>query len=198
MGRMSWTEFLGFVTGALSVWLFVRERVAAWPVGIANSALWLVLFWQSKLYLDSGLQAVYIVLGFLGWYWWVHGRTPDTELPVTHTPRIEAGVLAALAVLSTAGLWYTQATWTDSALPFWDSATTVVSLIAQYMLMRKLYENWWLWIAVDVAYVGMYVSQGLLLTAALQPVFIILCIQGLRTWRAQAPAGTPASAGVLP
>lgn len=195
---MSWTEFLGFVTGALSVWLFVRERVSAWPIGIANSAFWLVLFWQSKLYLDSGLQAVYIALGLLGWYWWVHGRTPNAELPVTRTPRIEAGALAALAVVSTAGLWYTQTTWTDSALPFWDSATTVVSLLAQYMLMRKLYENWWLWIAVDIAYVGMYVSQDLLLTAALQPVFIILCIQGLRTWRADTPTATPASAGALP
>src|SRR3954464_11243388 len=90
---VSWTEVLGFMTGALSVWLFVRERVSAWPIGIANSAIWLVLFWQSRLYLDSGLQAIYIALGVLGWYWWVHGRTPNAELPVAHTPPVEGGIL---------------------------------------------------------------------------------------------------------
>src|SRR5437870_5482058 len=156
---VSWTEVLGFATGALSVWLFVRERVSAWPIGIANSIFWLVLFWQSRLYLDSSLQAVYIGLGVLGWYWWVHGRTLDAELPVVRTGRSEAMVLALVTVAATAGLWFTQARWTDSALPFWDASTTVVSLVAQSMLTKKLFENWWLWIAVDVAYVGMYASQ---------------------------------------
>ena len=181
---MSWTEVLGFATGALSVVLFVRERVAAWPVGIANSAFWLVLFWQSKLYLDSGLQGIYIALGFLGWYWWVNGRTADSELAVVRTGRGEALILGLVAVVAIAALWVTEARWTDSALPFWDASTTVASLVAQYMLTKKLFENWSLWIAVDVAYVGMYASKGLYLTAALQPLFIILCVQGVRSWQA--------------
>ena len=63
-----------------------------------------------------------------------------------------------------------------------------VSLIAQYMLTRKLLESWWLWIAVDIAYVVMYTSQGLYLTAALQPVFIVMCVLGLRQWRASMAA----------
>jgi len=180
---VSWTEVLGFATGAASVFLFARERVWAWPIGIANSVFWLVLFWQSRLYLDSSLQAVYIALGVLGWYWWVHGRTAGAELPVVRTPRTEAVVLVLITVTATAGLWFTQARWTDSALPFWDAATTVVSLVAQYLLTKKLFENWWLWIAVDVAYVAMYASQGLYLTAALQPLFIVLCAQGVRSWQ---------------
>lgn len=193
---MSWTEMLGFATGALSVLLFVRQRVSAWPVGIANSIFWLVLFWQSKLYFDSGLQAIYIVLGLLGWYWWLHGRSADADFPVTRTSRGEAKALLSVAAIATAALWLGQARWTDGSLPFWDASTTVVSLLAQYMLMKKLFENWWLWIAVDVAYVGMYASQNLYLTAALQPLFILLCVQGIREWRASmvaaAPSTTPA------
>lgn len=189
---MSWTETLGFATGALSVLLFVRQRLSAWPVGIANSAFWLVLFLRSKLYLDASLQAVYIVLGFLGWYWWVHGRRDDVELSVARTSRREAAALAMAATAAIGGLWFTQARWTDSALPFWDACTSVMSLVAQYMLSKKLFENWWLWIAVDVAYVGIYTSQGLYLTAALQPLFIMLCIQGVRRWHTSMEASATA------
>ena len=66
-----------------------------------------------------------------------------------------------------------------------------MSLIAQYMLTRKLFGSWWLWIAVDVAYVVLYTSQGLYLTAALQPLFIVLCVLGLRRWRASMAIADP-------
>ena len=180
---MSWTEILGFVTGAASVWLYVRQRVAAWPLGIANSAFWLVLFWDSKLYLDSGLQVVYIVLGLAGWYWWVNGGERRNELPVVRTRRAEVVLLAAVTVTTSAVLWWAEARFTDSTLPFWDAWTTVVSLVAQYMLTLKLFGNWWCWIAVDVAYIGMYSYEHLYLTAALQPLFIAMCLAGVREWR---------------
>lgn len=192
---MSWTEGLGFVAGAASVWLFVRQRMTAWPVGIANSVFWIFLFWGSRLYFDAGLQVLYVVLGLLGWYWWFHGTSSGADLAVIHPGKRETAVLVAAALAGTGALWFTQARWTDGALPFWDASTTVVSLVAQYMLTRKLFENWWLWIAVDVAYVGMYVSQHLYLTAGLQPIFIYLCIRGIRDWRASMTSGSsPATA----
>lgn len=188
---MTWTEGLGFATGAGSVWLYVRQRVWAWPVGIANSGLWLALFWNSRLYLDAGLQVVYVVLGLCGWYWWVNGGTGRNELPVSRTRATEAAALGGVAVAGTLLLWWAMAREAD-ALPFWDAVTTVVSLVAQYMLTRKLIGNWWCWIAVDIAYVGVYSAQRLYLTAALQPLFILMCVAGLRSWRSSlsTPAGT--------
>jgi nicotinamide mononucleotide transporter len=180
---MSWTEIAGFLTGAVSVWLYVRQNVWAWPVGIANSVFWLVLFWTSRLYLDAGLQLVYIGLGVAGWYWWLRGGERPGELPVTRTRRGEALTLAAVAMAGTLALWWAMVAASD-ALPLPDAATTVVSLIAQYMLTRKLLGNWWCWIAVDLAYIVMYASQQLYLTAALQPLFIAMCVAGWRRWRA--------------
>ena len=181
---MSWTEALGFATGAVSVWLYVLQNVWAWPTGIANSAFWLVLFWGSRLYLDAGLQIVYIGLGVWGWYWWLRGGERGGRLTVSRTPRVEAWLLVGIGILATLGLWWAMVA-VDDALPLPDAATTVVSLIAQYMLTRKLLANWWCWIAVDVAYVVMYASQHLYLTAALQPLFIAMCVVGLRQWRAE-------------
>jgi nicotinamide mononucleotide transporter len=184
---MSWSEILGFVAGAASVWLYVRQSVWAWPTGIANSAFWLILFAGERLFLDAALQAVYIGLGVLGWVWWVRGRPSGdgrAALPVTRTPPRQAAVLVAVGVVAVAGLWWLMVRVGDSA-PLPDAATTVVSLFAQYLLTRKLLATWWCWIAVDVAYVVLYASKELYLTAALQPVFIVLCVIGLHRWRAE-------------
>jgi nicotinamide mononucleotide transporter len=178
---MSWTEIAGFVTGAVSVWLYVRQNVWAWPIGIANSVCWLVLFWASRLYLDAALQLVYIGLGVAGWYWWLRGGERPGDLPVARTRRREVLALTGVGLVGTLGLWWAMAAVSD-VLPLPDAATTVVSLIAQYMLTRKLLGNWWCWIAVDAAYIVMYTSQHLYLTAALQPLFIAMCVTGWRRW----------------
>lgn len=187
MAVMSWTEVGGFVAGALAVLLYVRQSVWAWPVGIANSAFWLVLFWDTRLYLDAGLQVVYIVLGLAGWAWWGRGlRAAGSrlgELPVRRTGRAHALALVGIGTVATTVLWWAMRQAGDAA-PLPDAATTVVSLIAQYMLTRKLLGNWWCWIAVDLAYIVLYTSNQLYLTAALQPLFIVLCVLGLRSWKA--------------
>jgi nicotinamide mononucleotide transporter len=180
---MSWLEIAGFVTGAVSVWLYVRQNVWAWPVGIVNCLCWLMLFWSSRLFLDAGLQLVYIGLSLAGWYWWLRGGDEPGELPVARTGRREALALAGIGAAGILGLWWAMATVSDAS-PLPDAATTMVSLIAQYMLTRKLLGSWWCWIAVDIAYIIMYAGQHLYLTAALQPLFIGMCLAGWRRWRA--------------
>lgn len=197
---MSWSEVGGFAAGALSVLLYVRQSVWAWPVGIANSVFWLVLFWDTRLFLDAGLQVVYIGLGILGWVWWARGRRVNGErlgeLWVRRTGRSQALVLVGIGLVATAGLWWTMEEVSDAA-PLQDAATTVVSLVAQYMLTRKLLGSWWCWIAVDIAYIVLYASKELYLTAALQPLFIGLCVLGLRSWKANmVEAAVPRQAAV--
>lgn len=189
---MSPLEVVGFATGAASVWLFARQHMAAWPIGLLNSLAWLALFWGARLYLDAVLQVVYLGFGVAGWLWWRAGRTAGDDLPVTRTPLGEARALVALAVVAIAALWWFGAARTDAAQPFWDAATTVASLAAQYLLVRKRLSNWWVWIAVDVAYVGLYAAEHLYLTAALQPLFIGLCLVGIRRWsREPVPVPVP-------
>jgi HTH-type transcriptional repressor of NAD biosynthesis genes len=183
MAVMMSLEIVGFVAGLASVWLYTRQNAWAWPVGIVNSLAWALLFWGSRLYLDAGLQLVFVALGVWGWWRWLRGGPGDERLPVRRaSPRERAGI-AAVAVTGTGLFWWAMRAH-DDAMPFWDAATTTGSLVAQYLLGRKILGTWWWWIAVDVAYVGMYTAQDLYLTAALQPLFIVLCVAGLRAWRA--------------
>ncbi len=167
---MTWTEVAGFVTGALCVWLVVRQNVWTFPVGIANNVFFIVLFVQAGLYADAGLQVVYIGLGALGWYWWLRGGPERTRLTVrAHAARDVAGARRSALVATTALLTWLLTTYTDSTVAAADALTTAMSLTAQLMLNRKWIGSWWVWIAVDVLYVGLYAYKGLHLTAAALP-----------------------------
>jgi nicotinamide mononucleotide transporter len=191
---MSPYEIGGVAFGVLSVWLIARQRVLGWPAGIVNVALFIVVFYQARLYADMGLQVVYVVLCAYGWYAWVRGGPEHGTLAVHRASTALLGGLG-LAGLAGATLLGTALHYhTDASLPFVDAATTSFSLVAQWLQTRKYLENWVLWIAVDVVYVGMYLYKALFLTAGLYAVFLALAVIGLRGWRRSLAHADPAAA----
>src|SRR5947209_9274253 len=129
---MSWVEIVGFTTGALCVWLTVRQNIWNFPVGNVQCAFYIVVFLQAGLYADAGLQVVYIVLGFLGWWWWLHGGLERGPLQVRALSAGEAGLVLLIGIAGTALLTWLLAVLTPSTVPFWDGLTTCLSLVAQY------------------------------------------------------------------
>ena len=98
------TETLGFVSGAWCVWLTVLANIWNWPIGIANSAFYLVVFLNVRLFADMSLQIVYIVLGFLGWYWWLRGGERHDKLSVRRVGAVEAVAVGLAVAGATAGM----------------------------------------------------------------------------------------------
>lgn len=182
----TWAELLGFVTGAWCVWLVVRRNPWNWPVGMVNTALFLVLFLDAGLFADSALQGVYLVLGGYGWWAWLRRGSDGDRLSVTRTTRRQWWGLAVAGVVGTVGIAAFLAAWTSSTVPVPDAVTTVLSLLATWGQARKKLESWWLWIAADVIYVPLYQYKGLTLTALLYVGFLALCVLGLRAWRREA------------
>jgi len=192
---VSTLELFAAVTGAISVWLSVRQNIWSWPTAIVNVVLYAVVFWEAKLYADMGLQMVYAVLSFYGWYAWLYGGVGRTELRVTRTTPRLAALLTIIAASSAVVLGTLLHRTTDAALPFMDSALTSASLVAQWQMTKKLLENWLVWIGVDVLYVGMFIFKGLYLTAGLYAVFLALAVKGYVDWRRSvAERATPAAA----
>ena len=130
-----------------------------------------------------GLQVVYAVISVYGWYHWKHGGANDTVLHVSRTSRQEWVVLGAVAIVGAAGLGRLLASTTDAALPTLDASLSVGSLVAQYMMTRKLLENWVVWIALDLVYIGMFEFKQLHVTSALYVVWLVLGVIGWRSWR---------------
>lgn len=186
----SWAEFLGFVTGGLCVALVVRRNILNFPIGIANNVFFLVLFASASLWAVSALQVLYIALGIAGWWQWLHGRGEAGDLVVRRTGRTELAACGAFLVLGT-GLLYVVLTAADDAAPFLDAFTTCLALVAQWLLNTRRIESWYFWIVADCIYIPLYLSKGLVLTAAVYVLFLGLCVAGLRSWTRAARERTP-------
>jgi nicotinamide mononucleotide transporter len=179
---MSTIEWIAAAFGVVSVWLSVRENVWSWPTAIVNTALYVLVFRDAKLYADMGLQVVYIAISCYGWYHWLHGGVGSGELRVSRIRRRELLYLPFLWAGGTALLGTLLGRYTDAAIPYLDSGLTVGSLIAQWLMTRKVLENWMLWIVLDVAYVGLFIHRALYPTALLYAVFLVLASMGHVQW----------------
>ena len=176
-------EAVAVVFGIVSVYLSSRQNIWSWPTAIVNVSLFSVLFFRSGLYSDTGLQVVYLVLSIYGWYQWLYGGAGHTTLKVTRTGRKTWLILGVLGVACWLLLSNITARLPGTSLPKLDSATTTISLIAQWMMTRKLLENWLLWVGVDVVYIGMFIYKDLYLTAFNYAVYLVIAAFGYAAWK---------------
>jgi nicotinamide mononucleotide transporter len=172
---------MGFASGALAVWLTALASVWNWPVSIANAVFFGILFFEAKLFADMALQSVYIILSIVGWYWWLRGGEHNSALTISHTPRRDIIWLSVITVLCTYIMTLYLRNVSDSA-PFWDALTTVLSLVATYLLTKKYIENWYVWIAADIVYIPLYFFKNLYLTGIVYILFMSMCFVGLKEW----------------
>lgn len=177
-------EATGLVTGLVCVWLLIRQNVWTWPLGIVYVLVSIVLFLDARLYADLLLHVGFLGLNVYGWYYWLRGGgTSRVAVPVT---RAGAGPVAALvlaAAIGTGVFGRAFALWTDADLPYWDNATTCLSLAAMWLSTRKHLENWVLWFVVDVLATGIYLYKGLYFYAVLYLVYTGMAIAGWLAWR---------------
>jgi len=187
-------EPIAVAFGIAAVWLAVEERVWVWPTSLVQVLLYSVVFFGERLYAQAALQLAYAAIAVYGWVHWRHGGAGRAPLRVSRTPPLERLLLPLLAVALATGLGGLLATYTDAAVPWLDAALTAGSLCAQYMMSRKYLGNWTVWIVLDVVYVTLFVSRGLLLTAFLYAAFLALSARGAVTWRRSWEAGAGAHA----
>ncbi|MFY9509578.1 MAG: nicotinamide riboside transporter PnuC [Rubrivivax sp.] len=180
---VTWLEVLAFV---LSVWMVLcnlRVNPTGWPLAIASSLLYALLFADSKLYGEAGLQIFFVVMAAWGWWQWLRGTGDDGT-------KLRVGVLSARQRMTCAAA--TLAAWpalagllkgfTNSDVPWLDALPTVGSIAGTLLLARKRIENWPVWVAVNVVSVGLFAVKGLWLTVLLYAIFTALALAGWRAW----------------
>lgn len=183
---MSLLEIVAVVVSFLAIWLTARRNMLCWPLNLIASGLYFKLFLDVRLYADMALQAAFCIGLVYGWVVWACGRRDIGLVRIVPLTRFKATVgLIAGAVGALVIGWFTSH-HTDAALPWIDATLSSFSLVAQYWTARRHRQSWLIWIAVDVAYVGMFVVKGLMLTAGLYAVIVGLAVMGYLEWR-QAP-----------
>lgn len=181
-------EFTGTLLGLLYIWLEIKGHIGLWPVGILMSAFYIYIFYSSKLYADMGLQFYYLIVSIYGWLIWLTGRSNKNdkkELLITHCSFKMALYLILIAIPLYGLIAWLLVSFTDSPVPYCDSFPTTLSIIATFMLTRKIIEQWIIWIVVNIASMSLYIYRGLNLTAGLYLIYAILAIIGYIKWKSE-------------
>lgn len=186
---MNTLEIIAVALGLANVGLLVRRSIWNYPFGMAMVALYLLIFWQARLYGEAVLQVFFFVAQGWGWYLWA--QAGGLAQMVTVRWMAARGRVAALALvaLSALGIGWAMARYTNAALPYADAAIAGASVVAQVLLALRRIENWVLWIAIDVLSVWVYLQRELFLTAGLYVVFLAMATAGLIVWARAARTG---------
>ena len=182
--QANWIELAGSVLSIIYLYLSIKQRVSLWIFGFLCSLLYVVVFFQSKFYADMSLQFYYLGVSVFGWISWKAGKPENRkELPVKRTTPLSGAIILVIALVLYFLYYFILSEYTDSPLPKADAFTTALSIVATWMLARKMIEHWWLWIIVDSVSAGLYFYRALYPTAILFVIYTIMAIIGYLQWK---------------
>lgn len=177
-------EILGSILSVIYLYLSIKQKVSLWIFGFLCSALYIVVFFQSKFYADMTLQFYYLGVSIYGWFSWKEkAKQTGKELPIKKTNLRNVLILLPITIIVLFLYYYVLKNHTDSPLPFADSFTTALSITATWMLAKKMIEHWILWIIVDSVSAGLYFYKELYPTTVLFVIYTIMAVIGWIQWR---------------
>ncbi len=182
----NYIEVLGAIAGLIYLYFSIRQIIWLWLLGIVTSLLYVYVFFHARFYADMSLQVYYFFVSIYGWYHWIHGAgksRDQQQIPVASILIDKWIILIAISLILTAISGYILDNYTDSPLPYLDAFTTAFSVVATWMLARKMIENWLFWIMIDAVSMGMYIYKGLYPTVILFLVYTFMAFIGYRQWK---------------
>jgi nicotinamide mononucleotide transporter len=192
LGTWSPSEITAVIFAILYLLLAIRENIWCWFCAGVSTAIYIYVYFGAKLYMESVLNVFYFLMAIYGWYVWKSGKGTAETIPVTTwSPKVHTTAACMIAAMvGVSGFLLNR--YTDAAFPYVDSATTFAAMWATFLVARKILENWWYWLVIDVVSIFIYWSRGLELTSLLFVLYVFMIPFGLiswtRSWREQKAA----------
>jgi len=180
---VNYIEVLGAVLGFLYIFFSIRQNILTWLTGLITSALYIYVFFVSKFYADMALQVYYVLVSIYGWYHWIKGTGGEKVITVTRTRPKEWIWLTMASVVLFVIIYFILRDFTDSPVPMGDATTTALSIVATWMLARKMLEHWLIWIFVDALSMCLYIYKSLWPTTILFLVYTVMAYVGYVKWK---------------
>lgn len=177
----TWAEIFGFVTGLLSVALVSINRISNFGWGMLNAVFFLILFYNAHLFADGTLQVMFFVLNGVGWWAWLKAGPRRTALRVENA-NLKYWAITLIGIVAIMAIEIPILTHVGDTYVLADSFILAASVGAQFLMSFKKFESWFIWIAVDIISIPLYVLKGLYLTAGVYVIFMALCFVGLYQW----------------
>ncbi|MGI9247391.1 MAG: nicotinamide riboside transporter PnuC [Woeseiaceae bacterium] len=175
-------EIVAVILAVAYLLLAIRQNIWCWLCAGISTAIYVWLFVDARLYMESVLNGFYFVMAIYGWYVWTSGRTEGHERPVILWPLRTHTIAIVVIVTVSAVNGYLLSKYTDAAFPYIDSLTTWSAIWATFLVARKVLENWWYWLVIDIASVFIYWARDLQLTSLLFVIYVVMIPFGLVSW----------------
>ena len=178
-------EWVAAGLGLINIALLIFRSQWNFAFAILSVSLYVFIFYESRLYAESGLQVFFILANVWGWTLWRNAASTsinDARVPVRWLDWSSRVVWLVVTAAISLNLGWLLHRYTNAAMPFADSAIAGASVAAQILLGYRRIENWVIWIAVDIAAVLLYIDRGLYPTAGLYGGMLVMSLFGLKEW----------------
>lgn len=182
---MLYIELIAASLTLLCVYLTAKRHIFSWPVGLLAVSFYIIVFIDAKLYADLLLQIFFIVQGVIGWIEWNRNKEVKESyiIKVERLTKSETYLYSISAFFSYIVVAQLFNTYTDAALPFVDSFCAIMSLLANFLLVKRKIESWKVWMLVDCVYISLFFYKGLFISSMLYFILLILAIKGYYEWK---------------
>lgn len=176
-----WWEIPAVLSALLYVILAAKKNRWCFLYGLVSSLIYVYLTIRLKLYFDSFINAYYVLMSIVGWINWSSANEKE-EIAVVKIGWKKFTLYSFITILLTLVLGWLAEKYTDDALPYWDALTTLFALLGTYWLVKRITENWIIWIIVDLISFVIYLYKGLPLTSLLFFIYSIMAVYGYLQW----------------
>ena len=184
---LSGSLLISLVSGCLgvcSVVLTAQGNILMYVFGFGQVLTYTYLCWTQRFYAEIAINAYYFLTMIYGVYAWRRHLSSGSR---TIAPRrLSACLLVIIAALTLLFSWlvgWALAAWTDDTQPYLDAYTTVPALVAQVLMILVYREHWFLWLAVDIVSIVLWLRAGDYCMAAQYVFWCANCLYGLRYWK---------------
>lgn len=175
-------DLTGAMLWLISGYFYIKERPVAWLISLMAIPCDATMDIIIGVYGDLFLQFIYFVLLIYGWYVWRYGNEAEDELPILRMTLSQFYFYAVLSSIVVTLIWMGLNDFTDSQIPLMDATVTCLSLVAQWLMCRKIIESWILWVFVDVVYIVIYMSKSMPFHGLMSLVDACVCVVGYIYW----------------
>lgn len=182
ISHTSLLEWFAVITGFTCIYLAAKQHILNWPISIFSVIAYAVLFYQGKLYGEMLLQGYFLFTAIYGWYYWIKRKQEHKKPIVRFTLNEMLLAMGAIFVCSILlGLFLHH--FTDTDVAYIDGTLASVSFVAQFLMTRKVLQNWIMWIMVDILYIPLFIYKDYFLTAILYAVLAFIAWLGYTDWK---------------
>ncbi len=179
--KFNWSiiESCAVLFSIIYVVLAAKQNIWCWAFAAISVILYIYIYYSVQLYSETGLQFFYLFMAFYGYHTW-NNKQQSLEISEWSIGKHFLILISGAILTFLIGFYFT--TYTNAKMPIVDSFTTVFSILATYLVVKKVVGNWLYWIVIDTVSIYLFYNRGLHLTSLLFITYTIIAIFGYFNW----------------